>query len=63
MLASTVMILLYAVLVVSTVALLWAACACYLRIRRHWRGECVRHRAPEVQREGDISLSDSMELG
>ena len=30
--------ILYAILVISTAALLWAAGVCYLRIRRHFHG-------------------------
>ena len=42
---TTVLIkILYVVLVLSTVALLWAAGACYLRVRRHF---AAKHEAEE----------------
>jgi hypothetical protein len=39
--------ILYGVLVISTVALLWAAGACYVRVRRHF---AAKHEA-EVEME------------
>ena len=43
-LAAVLIKILYLVLVLSTVALLWAAGACYLRVRRHF---AAKHEAEE----------------
>jgi hypothetical protein len=40
--------ILYVVLVLSTVALLWAAAACYVRVRRHL---AAKHEAEEHPRQ------------
>jgi len=53
-----VMVLLYTILMVSTLALLWATAACYFRIRRHT--EDPEHNLhgvlTEMDRERDVAI-------